>query len=57
MQQRQPYRTKPDLHIDGTDPLDLDQEDGMVVAWIMAAIAFYLVIAVVWAVARATGLI
>ncbi len=29
----------------------------MVVAWIMAAIAFYLVIVVVWAIARATGLI
>ena len=57
MQYRQPYATGTDLRSESTDAVDLDQENGMVAAWIVAAIAFYLVIVVAWAIAHATGLI
>ena len=57
MHYRQPYANDPERHGEGVDHLDLDHEDGMVVAWILAAIAFYLVIVVAWAGARAIGLL
>ena len=59
MHYRQPYANDPELHGETVDHRDfeLEHEDGMVVAWIVAAIAFYLVIVVAWAGARAIGLI